>query len=227
MRDRPVKAILTGTMIPAPATTFKRVGGHPVADFVNTVGGRVADRRRRGHDLRDRIVSERLDRLGTLLRWAAEGGLLTATEVRRLGRTPPAAAAAVLNRAIELREAVYRLFKARIEGWPPRPADLKTLAAVAAEAHQTQILRFESLRPVWAWPAAAGPRRILWSLALASVDLLGSEDAARIRQCPGERCGWLFVDTSRNGSRLWCDMADCGNLAKVRRFRTRRTGAGR
>jgi predicted RNA-binding Zn ribbon-like protein len=53
-----------------------------------------------------------------------------------------------------------------------------------------------------------------------------SADARRKRlkwvgQCPGEECGWLFLDITRSGRRPWCDMADCGNLAKVRRFRER------
>jgi predicted RNA-binding Zn ribbon-like protein len=36
----------------------------------------------------------------------------------------------------------------------------------------------------------------------------------------------VFEDESRAGRRRWCDMATCGNRAKVRRYRARRTVTG-
>ncbi len=53
------------------------------------------------------------------------------------------------------------------------------------------------------------------------AELLVAPELARVRLCEGDDCGWLFVDGSRAGSRRWCDMSDCGNLAKVRAFRAR------
>jgi len=74
----------------------------------------------------------------------------------------------------------------------------------------------------WSWDAGdAALDRMLWPVALSAVGLLTSGDLSRIRQCGGDNCGWLFLDTSRNRSRQWCAMNDCGNLAKVRRFRQR------
>ena len=46
------------------------------------------------------------------------------------------------------------------------------------------------------------------------------DTARRIRICA--HCGWLFVDKSRNSSRLWCDMAVCGNRRKAQRHYLRR-----
>ena len=48
----------------------------------------------------------------------------------------------------------------------------------------------------------------------AAEDLLADPDRPTVRACPGEDCGWLFLDT--RGRRRWCDMASCGNRAKVR-----------
>ena len=54
----------------------------------------------------------------------------------------------------------------------------------------------------------------------ADAELLASEQQlAHLRQCCGDNCGWLFLDSSKNHSRRWCDMRDCGNRAKVRRHR--------
>jgi predicted RNA-binding Zn ribbon-like protein len=59
---------------------------------------------------------------------------------------------------------------------------------------------------------------VAWSVA----ELLMSEDLHRVRECAGPDCGWLFMDTSKNGSRRWCSMETCGNRAKARRHRERR-----
>jgi predicted RNA-binding Zn ribbon-like protein len=63
------------------------------------------------------------------------------------------------------------------------------------------------------------PASIIWQIALSVLGLSVSDKLNRVKECPGENCGWLFLDTSKNGSRQWCDMKDCGNLAKVRRYR--------
>lgn len=85
---------------------------------------------------------------------------------------------------------------------------------------------------------ASGPPAILWAgspgamlipdrLAHAAVDLVRTADLAQLRICPVDEggCGWLFLDRSRNRSRRWCAMEDCGTLAKSRRLTTRRRSA--
>ena len=47
----------------------------------------------------------------------------------------------------------------------------------------------------------------------------------RFKACRGDDCRWVFVDGSRNSSRRWCDMANCGNRAKVATFRARHRSA--
>jgi predicted RNA-binding Zn ribbon-like protein len=54
---------------------------------------------------------------------------------------------------------------------------------------------------------------VLWSAA----DLLTGARLARIRRCANDRCLYLFVDDSRNGTRRWCSMSMCGNRAKAHR----------
>jgi predicted RNA-binding Zn ribbon-like protein len=58
----------------------------------------------------------------------------------------------------------------------------------------------------------------------AAMDLLLTADYGRLRRCPPEDggCGWIVLDQSRNGSRRWCQMADCGSAAKSRRLTERR-----
>jgi hypothetical protein len=55
--------------------------------------------------------------------------------------------------------------------------------------------------------------RLRLGLALAAIGTAGL-DRSRIRCCEGEGCVLVYYDSSRNGSRRWCDMAACGNRAK-------------
>jgi predicted RNA-binding Zn ribbon-like protein len=68
---------------------------------------------------------------------------------------------------------------------------------------------------------------VLWPVVLAAADLLTSGDRARIHECAGPGCGWLFLDTSRNRRRRWCTMQGCGNRAKARRFYERARDSSR
>ena len=58
----------------------------------------------------------------------------------------------------------------------------------------------------------------------AASDLLTEGNLSRLKRCGTPDCQWLFLDTSRNNSRCWCDMQSCGNRAKARRHyqKTRR-----
>ncbi|MCX6026505.1 MAG: CGNR zinc finger domain-containing protein [Chloroflexi bacterium] len=59
---------------------------------------------------------------------------------------------------------------------------------------------------------------VLWPVMRSAAELLTSDLASRVGQCQDDRgCGWLFIDTSRNHTRRWCAMGDCGNRAKARR----------
>jgi predicted RNA-binding Zn ribbon-like protein len=61
---------------------------------------------------------------------------------------------------------------------------------------------------------------MLWPVAHAAAALLTGPDVYRVKQCAG--CPWLFLDRSRNGSRRWCAMTDCGTNEKIRRYVARR-----
>jgi predicted RNA-binding Zn ribbon-like protein len=201
---------------------MKLVGGDPCLDFVNSVGGRQAAR-------------VRADKLGTyadLVAFAVHAGLTSEADGRALARraaAAPAAARAVHGRALALREALYRALRALMLTRHPSAADLALVSAelAAAGRHAQLAAGGGSLRLEWR-DAARQLDSPLWALARAAGELLVSAPRlARLRQCGGADCGWLFLDQSRNRSRQWCTMEDCGNLSKVRRFRERHAARGR
>lgn len=186
------------------------IGGVTCLDFVNTVDPRHDDKR-----------DDCLRSYPQLLRWAAEARLLTAEEYSALeGRSQqePGLADAVHRRALELREALYRLFTAE----PPMQGDLARLTDEVHRAWAMAKLARTAGGWAWRWDTPVELDRVLWPIAQSGAELLTSSQVGRVRECEGHNgCGWLFLDTSKNGRRRWCDMRVCGNRAKARRHRQR------
>jgi predicted RNA-binding Zn ribbon-like protein len=191
-------------------TVFKFVGGRVCLDFVNTVGGRA----------RGTVIRDKLREYPDLLAWSEAAGLMTAPQIRALARAASVkrrSAKAVLSRAIALREALFLLFQGR-----PNDTALAVLNRELAIARHHEHLARAHGAFVWRWDDSPVLDRMLWPVARSAAELLASSDLEKVRECSGPDCGWLFLDTSRNGARRWCDMRDCGNRAKVTRFRDRR-----
>ncbi len=193
---------------------FELTGGALCLDFVNTWG----DRQRPECDL--------LRGYPSLLSFAAEAGILGHRRVVELagqaGRTP-AAAAATGAAALVLREALYRLFAAQARGRRVASADVGAVNRSLAGAFRHLRLTRQGAAYGWSWdPGHDSLAAPLWPIARSAAELLTSPDLARVRECDGRACTWLFLDESRNRSRRWCSMESCGNRAKARRHYQRR-----
>ncbi len=194
--------------MPARIGALSLVGGNPALDFANTVSWRGAD-----------PADDRLLEPEDVAWWGVHAGLLDPAEVGAVGSR--AGDRERFREAVALRETIHDVFAALAEGEPPSPDALERLSHAWAGA--------QGLRRLVAGPggvraelASDDPlRRLLARLALEAGDLLLDGDPARMKACAGDECGYLYVDLSRNRSRRWCDMAECGNRAKVRRFRAR------
>ena len=195
---------------------MKRVGGDPTLDFVNTVGGRVSGE----------VRADKLGAFSDLVAWSRQGGLVGDGEARALLQAAarrPREAGRVLARARRLREALYGVLDALKDGRRPRSADLEVVSDELAAARRHD--RLVPVRDGLEWrseEAGDGLEAVLRPICHAASSLLTAGGLSRLRQCGGTDCGWLFLDRSRNHSRQWCTMDDCGNVSKVRRFRQRR-----
>jgi len=162
-----------------------------------------------------------------LVAWARAAGVASDRSARRLlsrAKKHPADADLALARAISLREAIYRIFVALMNDTLAQRTDLDELNG--AISRLTGGVRLVQAREGFAWEWRVDDDALdsfLWPIALSAVELLLSEDRHWVGQCADDRgCGWLFLDTSKNHSRRWCDMNDCGNRAKQRRLQERR-----
>ncbi len=180
-------------------------------DFTNTIGQHP----------RLPTSKDFLNCYDNLISWSQYVKLLgedDATRLRGLAATRPDEAEQALRKAVMLRETIYRILSAESHQSDPDRADMHTLhQALSAGLPQMQLVRCDGTYQ-WAWAGDADDlARMLWPVAWDAAELLKSEQLHEVRECAGETCNWLFLDTSRNHSRQWCDMKSCGNRAKARR----------
>jgi len=125
----------------------------------------------------------------------------------------------ILERAIRLREAIYGVGSALARKGAPTEDDLSELNWSVQKA--VVAARIETSEDGLEWNLDSLRNTVSGSislLALSAAGLYTSDHAGRVRECNNETCGWLFLDLSKNQSRKWCDMSDCGNVAKARRY---------
>jgi predicted RNA-binding Zn ribbon-like protein len=181
-------------------------------DFANTVGWHASD-----------SPEESLNKYADLIEWSADRGIISGDAKVVLLRTSEEKsieAQAVLEKAREIREDIYRILSDTAHGRPIKITDLKGFnKALASMLCHSRLAPSEGgLR--WDWDSHSDKLdSVIWPVVRSAVNLMTSEAIKRVGQCADEKgCGWLFWDSSRNRSRRWCDMRDCGNRAKVRRF---------
>lgn len=199
----------------SPLDSIETVGGHPAVDFVNTV-----------HSWRADPPPDYLSDFDDFVDWNRIRGLLPRKVAAHFKSGASKGKAEVFAEAIALRASLHQLFLAVAEGKSPPQCALDHLNVVMHKTGPWRRLAVDKsagpgvIRASWDFadaPAVAALGPVAW----AAADLLENGGLDRLKECPGPRCGWVFLDASKNRSRTWCSMKTCGNTAKVKRFRKR------
>jgi predicted RNA-binding Zn ribbon-like protein len=200
-----------------PIQNLSLIGGYLCLDFVNTAGNHLG-----AHP------SEWLHTYPDLTMWGKRAGALTSAEADRLlawSDEQPEGAAEALIRARTLREIIFHLLSSATRGEAPDEPGLNTFNQLLAVAPARLGIVPDGSRYTWQFsPEIDSLDAVLWRVLWSAADLLTSGQLAQLKMCEDQECGWLFLDTSRNQSRRWCSMADCGNRAKANRYYQRHKG---
>lgn len=189
---------------------FELIGGHPALDLVNTLDWRF----------RDAGSEELINNFAEVVRFVEQAGMIGPGDARRLLRGVPENKAEKVVAAIrELREAMAEILYAAVAGKSPSGSSVKKLEACLAEARAQQQLHWEGGKLMWKLAQSPSLATPLWLLALSAGQLITSDQMQLLRECGNDECRWLFLDTSKNHTRRWCDMKICGNRMKARRFK--------
>jgi predicted RNA-binding Zn ribbon-like protein len=201
---------------PVPDHDIELAGGALALDFANTVGGTHV-----------RPTHDHLRSYGDIAQFAVLAGALSPTVAKRLtqrAERDPRRAAAVYELGIALRESIWAVFSALASGESPREGDLALIGDAAAAGAARARLVYDRDGVGWSLPSDGEElERPLWDIARSAAEVLTSpEQRDRVKECASTTCEWVFLDRSRNHSRRWCDMSDCGNRAKARRFQAKK-----
>lgn len=150
----------------------------------------------------------------------ADGPALAAwLTAARILDTAPEVTARDLSQAKALRETIYRLAVTAASNKSPSADDLVLLNETAATRPPVpELVRFGHAQH----HGDAGQG--LAAVARDALDLLGSADVVRLRQCGRGGCTRLFLDRSRGANRVWCGMRECGNRVNAAAYRRRKRG---
>ena len=204
-----------GFEAPSRAATLDLVAHALCLNFTNTSSGRGTSMRH-----------EHLMQWENLLDWAEHAGAIDAAQRPIFEACSLSATRDALASALELREALYRLFRAIIAGEALPPASIAVVNRILADAMAAAEILPVDAGYRWDWREEdSRPMRLLWPVVRSAAELLTGPELARVKFCPGKGCGWLFLDTTRNGTRRWCEMDVCGSRAKMRRYHQRRRAA--
>jgi predicted RNA-binding Zn ribbon-like protein len=202
------------------------VGGHVALDFANTVD--------------DPEGPQRYDHAGTypeLVGWSARIGLLEpdqAAALQTAAQDHPRAASTAVRRAHALRRILIDTFTeiAEINNGPAAGTERPAPASYWSDLRPfvTDAMAHAELAPndstyLLTWPETTQLDAMLRPISLAALELLTSPQLFRLKRCAG--CPWVFLDQSKNLSRRWCAMNDCGTHEKIRRYVARRAAKKR
>lgn len=199
-----------------PIQTTGRIGGVLCLDLINTVGEL---------DKKTGKPAERLNTYDDLLTWSIEGEIETeetGKQMKEAAAKRPDDTERALHRAREIREMLYRLFGRVAEQKRPVERDLQDFNRVYSEVAAQTYITPQNDGYIWAWREDDALDRMLRPVIRSAAELMTSPDISRVKACAGQDCRWLFLDVSKNKSRRWCDMKDCGNRHKARRHYARR-----
>lgn len=180
------------------------VGGHPLLDFVNTVGDETKTR-----------STEWLSNWGAFRSWASctESG---ADLLGAIDAVPRIERGTLLGQLIDLRRELYGYLSklCRSETAPSIPDQL--VFRIQSALQRSQLVASNSGAMCWQ-PTPNAEQAVMDTMPLWLEDLCRKEDLLKVRQC--RRCTWFFIDRGRGKGRQWCSMSTCGNRAKAERFR--------
>ena len=186
--------------------TYKLVGGQSSLDLVNTLAWPGTDRE---HDW--------LEPVSNVTAWAAELALIDQETRQRLEQDvgdAPVGSATALARVRQIRETLRSALAplARSEALPTDAVEAlnRVLGAVCSRR------RIDPETGRWSWVTPRTLEEVMAPVIWNAAEVLTGTDPSRLGRCPS--CDWLFHDTTRNRSRRWCDMADCGSRDKALRY---------
>jgi predicted RNA-binding Zn ribbon-like protein len=189
-------------------------------DFANTIEWRNGAKR-----------EDSLKTFESLVDWSVKEGIVSRGDTSSILRRAREEHTedVTLRKAIQLREAIYRIFSSVAHDRHPDDRDISTLNRFLSDYPVSSSVVRTGQEYSWVvMPGSGAEGRMLWPIARSAADLLTSDLLGKVTECANEEegCGWVFLDKTRSGTKKWCSSKGCGNRAKVRAWYDRHERAG-
>lgn len=201
------------------AKSIRLVGGTRVLDFINTTNGR-----RPGSALK--VREERLSSFQFFFEWASHASLICAQEFdayRAMVFDSPMSYQPDLEAVIAFRECLYAVLYPLSSGQEAPDAALQQINLAMQQGVAWRVLRSVDGVPMWSWKTCTGAHELtamlIGRLAIDATQLLVSSDLRELKSCMATDCDWIFLDSSKNKLRKWCQMSVCGSREKLSRLK--------
>lgn len=190
--------------------TLSLDGGWLCLDFINTIGNRFEEPNICYLPTNDEV-----------LKWAKRIKLFSSKELNEIkiyNSEYPDIAEKDHKKIINIRETLYQIFSAIANDLPPSGIVLKKFNKYLSEAFNNLRLAINKNRIVTEdWQKEnTGMHQFQLLIIRSAYELLKSDLLVTLKQC--DKCGWLFLDRSKNRSRKWCSMDTCGSSEKSKKY---------
>jgi predicted RNA-binding Zn ribbon-like protein len=187
-------------------STMRLDGGALCLDFINTV-----------HNRKEMPLSDYLLSPLDFLAWSEKTGLIDEKSgklMEQAFRVGLPESISVLAEAIALRELLFRIFHAVAGGKTAKSNDLAQFNQLLARYFPLLILASKQGKYVEEWNIPKSSHQFLLAcITKEAYSLLLFGNLQRVKEC--SNCGWIFLDTTKNGKRKWCSMESCGSNVKA------------
>ncbi|CRM00349.1 hypothetical protein [Pseudomonas sp. 22 E 5] len=201
------------------AKSIRLVGGARVLDFINTTNGR-----RPGTALK--VMEERLTSFQFFFEWAQHASLVSAQEFDAYSSMvfdSPISYQPDLDAVIAFRECLYAVFHPLSLGQAAPAEVLQQINLTFQQGVTWRVLHSVNGMPAWAWKPCTNAQELtallIGRLAIDATQLLVSGDLRELKICTATDCDWIFLDSSKNKLRKWCQMSVCGSREKLSRLK--------
>ena len=183
--------------------TYKLVGEEISFDLINTISWPDTEWQ---HDW--------LDKPGNFILWATTAGIIKSSKAKLFAAKPKAWLSKEMEYVHNTRRDLAKALTPLAFNKNPSEDAIKKLNALLHQVNDHRHIDLKTHK--WVWNEPFSFKEILAPVIWNAGYVLTETEHTRIRHCPS--CNWIFYDNTKNKSRRWCDMKDCGSRDKSLRY---------
>ncbi len=184
-------------------------GGCHCFNFTNTI-----------HSRKEEGIYDYLETYDSLLDWCEKVKLLPKDRIKKLRDFAMGNNKNAEKMLLEIklkRELLYKIFSSIIHNKLIDETFIEDFNSALSDSLSNLAFKFNKGKIDLGWnESKINLMEPLWIIFKDAFDIFTAVSVNRYKEC--NACGWLFLDRSKNNSRVWCNMQTCGSIDKAKRY---------